>query len=446
MARKDDPATARRATLVETAACAACAALLLLWFVFQTPVTGQNGGQGSDGAIYVTMSRPPGDVDPASVLARVAAHDPRTRYTRDEVAWYQAHSAPYARRVLFPWILGVLGGDPVRVGRWVGFAAHLGALVLLVRVLARLGTSRGARWLALGLYATSFGVVRIWAHLPCYSDPLTHLFWMAGLYAAVARRWWLALPVVTLGVLHKESLALLVPVVVAARWSAGERAGRAPFAAAALIAALAPLLALRFLVHPVNDYDALGEWWEVFGRYVGFLEGHKDPPVFWALGLWPKIALSLGTGMGVLILLALQRPRAFVRFLGREPLWLLVLAVGLFAFFGGYDRTRLYLYMAPVFAVFVARWWDAGDALPRPLVSAWLAAGGALHLYLGAHLRPLVEGPLEGSGMFPAIMRHEDVYARLRAVAPWVLAWVGLGLALLVLARQAGSARARPAS
>jgi hypothetical protein len=48
--------------------------------------------------------------------------------------------------------------------------------------------------------------------------------------------------------------------------------------------------------------------------------------------------------------------------------------------------------------------------------------------------------------MFPAIMRHEDVYARLRAVAPWVLAWVGLGLALLVLARQAGSARARPAS
>lgn len=171
------------------------------------------------------------------------------------------------------------------------------------------------------------------------------------------------------------------------------------------------VIAIRVWIRPVDAaaqlrvvLDALG-----FMRYADF---------------WMRMPIALFSGLGVLPLLLLTRPRAILEMLRRESLWLLLLLAGAALLFGGVDKARLFTYMLPAVVVLCVRTLAAGHPRVTLPIAAWLVVMLGLHLFLGYYLTPMGNVTEYLGRMVPMHGPYDAVRPGLIRVAAVTGAWL----------------------
>jgi hypothetical protein len=264
---------------------------------------------------------------------------------------------------------------------------------------------------------------------PLYVDFQMQTLVLAILYLATARRYWATLPLFALAALQKEAALLLIPAVAAHRWGSRRtfEAADGWWLAGALLLPAAALASVRAAVPPVNDYSAARAVAQVLTQQL------PDPQ------FWPRFAVAVFSGLGLLPLLLAWRWRAVGHCLRENPHWTLLIACGALALFGGVDKARLFLPITPVVVVLaVAVWEPALRAGVSPLPAlAWVALTLLLNAYLGHHFEPM--GP-RGAALARLAPIHApgSVLPSLARIAAVSVLWCG-ATALLTRRRPRGA-------
>lgn len=371
----------------------AIAALALVGVVFATtPTIELNGGFDNDGQRYGAMAG----------SSRFSAAT--------------AQRAPYAYRVLTPYLVSALPWDTLQGFRVVAFLSNAVSLVLLWQILRRLAFPVWLQGLGVALYALDFWTLRFAAYSPAYIDHQTQMFALAIILLTVTRRYRALVPVLVLAALQKESLAFFAAVPAFALLH--ERGYRVDARSAGLALALvaAPLAAaalVRVLVPIVNPYRAADVVWQELSR--------------WATPTFPVVLLSAAlTGLGVLPLLLPLRHAEWLGFLRTHPEWIVYLAISAALLFGGRDKSRLFAYGLPLVLVLALQAIASLRAAAEPRRFAlWLGAALALHAFLGGWLTPLGSYDDYVARLVPEVGRRQSI--------PFVIQNFALALGFLAL-------------
>ncbi len=373
--------------------------LLLAAIGVSTPLIDRAQGFDSDGKRYGAMA------DPDLFKPRF----------RDEIPW--------AWRVLTPALASWLPFETLTNFRVLAVLSNWLSLVLLYGILRRSGFTRELSLLGMGLYAGVFWSIKFFFYSPAYIDSGTQAIALAILYLAVTRHYAFVPVAIALGVLQKESILFLAPVVYAAYGS--ERGVWRPrslaYAAALTLPAVGMLAALRLAIPGIGDYSP----WSMVWSQIQLTAAPANAP---------RLLLALFSGLGILPLWLAVRPRDSLSRLRASPLWCALGALGLLLLVAGEDKARLFLYALPavvVLAVGVAA--DLLEARDPRRVWVWVAIALALHLFLGHHLTPM--------GSFDAYLdRMVPMYASDAAVVSGLVRVAGVtivfALASAVLLRQ----------
>jgi len=364
--------------------------LALVWA--STPLIERNGGLDYDGVYYAAMASAH-PADPS--LARIA---------------------PYCWRVVTPFLASLLPFGTITNFEVLAFLSNWLALALLYGLLRRSGLSYRASLLGMLLYAGIFWTVKFSFYSPCYIDYQTQAISLAILYLMLRRRYWALPALLALGVLQKESIIFLVPIVYvhyAGQYGWLSRKTVLFLALSLILPALA-VVAVRAWVHPIRDY----------AHTTHYLTNLR---VLLHRGFWPRFAVALFSGLGILPALVAYRARQVYPFLRRNLHWALLVAIGILSLFGGTDKARLFLYMLPAAVVFAAEAME--PVLVRPKGAAWVWLGGTLllHFYLGNLLTPM--GTYEDY-LRRMVPEHAigPVWGELVRIGAVLLLWVGLTL------------------
>lgn len=332
--------------------------LLVAAVWFSTPLTENYQGFDADGLMYGAMTA--------------------ARTGDDSFPPEMAHMAPWCYRVLTPWLAAQLPWETLDNFRVLAFVSDVLCLLVLLQWLRRLGFSRGLCVVGLGLYAGVFWTLKASFYMPAYIDYQTQLFLLLILLLTRMRQYaWLPV-LLALGALQKESLALFscVPLLQLWRETAMPRSRRWLLAMAVVLAAMLPLWLLRQFV-TAND---LGEHWNLF-RELGKLA----MPDF-----WPIFLQDVFSGLGLLPALLLLRYREALHVLRREPVLLGYTLMALACLWGGADKARLFLYVLPVWVVFVLLGLRALQAQALPgRFWPWVVLVLAAHALMGGYLTPM---------------------------------------------------------
>jgi hypothetical protein len=370
--------------------------LLLAIIGASTPVTERAQGFDSDGKRYAVMAD-------ASLF--------KARYS---------HEAPWCWRVMTPFLASLLPFSTLTDFRVLAVVSNWLSLVLIFGILRRNGFSHALSALGVVLYAGVFWSIKFFFYSPAYIDSGTQVFWLAILYCAVTGRY-AAVPVLlTVGVLQKESLLLLAPVVwvdFAARQGSLQLRSLAYGGALAVPAALI-LLGVRTAIPATNDYAAS----DMIASQIAYTATPAN---------WPRLLLAVFSGLGILPFVAALRPRAAGARL-HEPLWFALLVLGGVLLVAGEDKARLFLYALPAVVVLAVA---AIDDLLRRVAPGrfvpWLAVTLGLHLYLGHHLSRMVGFRAYMDRMVPTYASDDAVVSGLVRLAV-VTALFAVATALLI--------------
>jgi hypothetical protein len=129
-------------------------------------------------------------------------------------------------------------------------------------------------------------------------------------------------------------------------------------------------------------------------------------------GYWARFLLSIFSGLGILPLIAISNPRQMNQFVYYEWHWTLMIVIGVIFLFGGVDKSRLFLYMLPVWVIFAVRIIEEYHVKSRIklLFYLWLVLTLAIHLYFGFQFNSVgdfkeylnVMVPMHGPQPFPS--------------------------------------------
>jgi hypothetical protein len=229
------------------------------------------------------------------------------------------------------------------------------------------------------LYAGVFWTLKFSFYSPTYIDYQTQTFLLAALYLMVRQTYGPIPILLAVGVLQKETLLLLGPVVYV------HYARTHGWGSKRSLLYLTALLLLPFLAHQavqsaisaINRYSAVDT----------YLENLVDQTTW--LGFWPRFLLEICSGLGLLPCLVLYRAREAAHFLRRQPEWAWQIGIGVVLLFGGIDKARLFLFMLPALIVVAAYLLDQLQLLTSVSGRAWIAITVLLHLYIGHYLTPM---------------------------------------------------------
>lgn len=324
--------------------------LLMVVLTFSTGLVELNNGLDFDGVFYFSMV---------------------TRSPGDELLYLRA---PWCWRVLGPSLAFYLPFDPFLNLKVLGLVSLWLSQVLVLLVLKEAGFQRWQRLLGLLLYVGVYWAAKGLIFSPAYQDALAQVFVLLVLYSCY-RGWYRLLPVLFLaGVMQRESLLLLTPMVYVFRGDFG-RNGKL-YLVLLLVFGLVGIGFVRFFVEPVNSYSP-----EAALRFV-FLDH------LLSFRLWPGFFLAAIVGTGMLLPFILVNLRRVVKRVAAEPFWLVYLVAGVVTLFGGIDKARLFLFSLPAFVVLAL---EALGPLLRegtPLLRSWLSFWILVHIGLGYHLVP----------------------------------------------------------
>lgn len=290
-----------------------------------------------------------------------------------------AQVAPFCWRVLTPVLARILPFDTLTNFKILALVSSYLTLLLLFHLLLALGFSKRVALIGVLFYAGVFWTVKFALYSPAYIDDQTQLFIVLILYLMVKERYGLAIPAIALGVLQKESIIALAAVVYAHRAAREGWFAKKPLlhAAGMILPAAAALILVRLLITPQNEnYSPL----ILFYNFKTMLDTE----------LWPRFLQSLFSGLGLIPLILLYRPKQVIAYLKAHPEWLVLILIGTVFLFGGIDKSRLFLYMLPGLVVCAAHVVDSVYRdRPAARVHRWVALTLLLHFYLGNYLTPL---------------------------------------------------------
>jgi hypothetical protein len=333
--------------------------IALVWAT--TGLASLNGGLENDGVFYYAM-----------------AH-------RGQASALLSHTAPFATRVLTPFIASLVPVRGLAAFAVVSAVSTWLTLALLYRILQRSGVSRAGSLTGVLLYAGVFWTVKVTAFSPALVDFQMQLF-VVGIMYLIVRRWWWAIPgAVAAGVTQKETIIAmsLVAAVTYAAWERPSGRALAAYTTALLVPGLAVYAVLRATIVPLKSIPG-GPGFMVWDAR---LWAHPN--------LWPRFGLAAISGLGVLPLVAAASVRR-VRLREDAP-WLAMTVVFTCLLFGGAEKSRLFLPIVPALVVIVGRIVD-GPASDRSATRGWLALTLGVHSFLGGWLTP--------TGPFASFMRH----------------------------------------
>jgi len=370
-------------------------ALALLVAIGAGTPTKHPSGFDSDGTLYAAMA------DPAGFPAR---------YSR---------TAPWCWRPLTPWMAAQVPGDTLSGFLTLGVLCNFASLLLLYSILRRSRLSFRASLLGVILYAGIFWTLKFSFYSPGYVDFMTQTFLLAILFCTIAGWFWCVPVLLGLGVMQKESLLLIGAVPVYEYVRQTRDPGRiALFAAASLGIGLVVLVGSRLVIEPVNDFDSISS----LIRHSAKL---TRPDIV------PRLLLALFSGLGMLPFLALSDPRGSLQALRANPLWAVLIAVGVVLLFGGADKARLFLYMAPAIVFLAARAMEPLlETLDAP-VWLWIGAGGVVHYFIGNQFTAMGNRSEYLSRMVPIHARGDDYLQSLALFTFLSVLWAALGFAVL---------------
>lgn len=161
--------------------------------------------------------------------------------------------APFAYRVLTPWLAGVVpGGFGV-----LTFAGLVIFLIALYVIQGEVGVRVPLRYVGVAMAAADLWIAEFFAIDRSLVDPIVLAALGVGTLAAMRERWAVALAVLAVGVLDKEvGMLLLVPLGL----TAIERRRFEVLAAALAVTAIAFVLP-RLIVEPVGSSYGVGVSW-----------------------------------------------------------------------------------------------------------------------------------------------------------------------------------------
>ncbi len=318
--------------------------------------------------------------------------------------------SPFAYRLLTPTLVAALPGSPGLGFFLVAYAATFGTLVVMYRIFRHLGISTQAATATSVFLCLSYPLANYlsrWGRI----DPLANLLFALALLWILERRFLLASLIVTVGVLGKETLLFLLPLLFIYRAREGLFRPRALLAGAALC--LLPMVAFlgvrqsvqveagSFTVEAVGDMGrVLDEVWSYNVDQFGLPKRlardlTKSYGFFWALA-----------GLGLLIDRRLRLECLYLIAIGFALClvatdWARMLGTG---FPGVFIPVALFverLHQGP-------RWW--------PLLAGFLALGTAQ-----CYLSLLVYRDLERAGQLAMVATGVLVTVAGAGLAAWAL-------------------------
>jgi hypothetical protein len=333
--------------------------LLLLFLLFvwlTTPLIESNRGLDNDGVLYAAMAQ-------------------RATHPDDPNAFF----APWCWRVLTPFLASLLPFDLLGNFKVLAFVTNWLSLLLLYGLLRRLDRPPKVALLGVMLYAGVFWTVKFSFYSPTYIDVQTQTFLLAVLYLMVSRLYWPLPLLLTLGVLQKESLLLLAPVVYVHR---GRQEGW--FRGKPLLLLITLLLLPLGALWWVRSAIPAGNLYSPLNAYLGNLTEQTT-----SMRFWPRFVLEIFSGLGILPVLLLYRAKEAGNFLHSHPEWAMQMVIGTLLLFGGEDKGRLFLFMLPALIVTATFLLEPLLSDPTWSVRLWLGVTLVLHFYLGHHLTPM---------------------------------------------------------
>ena len=121
---------------------------------------------------------------------------------------------PFSFRPLVPFLASLLPFEPMTALNVVNVAILLISLWLLMATLEAIGFSPGLIALGLGLFVCSFPT--FYYGSIGYIEPGVLCMLFLGMYGIERKRWWIFFLAVILGILTKETIVLLLPVIAVA--------------------------------------------------------------------------------------------------------------------------------------------------------------------------------------------------------------------------------------
>jgi hypothetical protein len=336
---------------------ATLALLLCSVFFSVTPLTELNAGLEADGRHYAAIAEHgPG----GSQLARIA---------------------PWCHRLLTPLLAGLLPLETLASFQLLAFVSSLVNLILCSIVLRRAGLAHAQALLAQLLYAGVFWSLKFSFYAPAYIDYQSQTFGWLLLWCLLARRFHLTTLVLAITSLQKESAFFWVLVGYVARRAepdAQAAHGRVAklYALQLLAAAGSGYLLTHALVQQLNQYAPEAVLRTIIMTQLGSAES--------ILRVLQEILL----GAGMLLALLLSDPSGLRRELGRQPIWLALIAVGMLQLFSGWDKGRLLLPMLPA-VLFLSAHALPVSALSSVAGMAYVTITLLLHWLIGHHFEPL---------------------------------------------------------
>ena len=217
------------------------------------------------------------------------------------------HEAPWCWRPLTPLLASLLPFSLLTNFRVLAFLSDWLSLALLYGILRKFALPYGLSLMGMVMYAGVFWTVKFSFYSPAYIDYHDHdLHPGDSLLHDDAKRYWVPLILLPIGVLQKEALLFLAPVV----WV--HFAGSAGWFTAKSITHSSPrcwpclclvITVVRTLIVPENEFASF----RMILVNIHFLAVN----VSW----WPRVVLAVFSGLGMLTVILLCRATVSGRFL-----------------------------------------------------------------------------------------------------------------------------------
>ncbi len=287
--------------------------ILLTIILVSTPLIEYRGGLDSDGVHYASMAN------------RFASNKWLT-----QLAYTIPSYAPWCWRVLTPFLVSLLPFPIIGSFKFIAFVSIYISLLLLYGILRLNKLSRTGSVLGMLLFVGVFWTVKFSFYSPCYIEFQTLTFILATLYLALRKTYW-AIPVIlALGVLQKESILFMIPVVYTLYaqthgWFSRQSIG---YALSLIVLPIVALSIVRLSIHPLNEYSAMDH-------------------VLWSLslfikpGYWSRIFLEIFSGLGILPCILGLNIKYVYKFLRENLHWLVMIVLGLIILLGADDKARV---------------------------------------------------------------------------------------------------------
>lgn len=325
--------------------------ILAIWAF--TPHTPYNNGFDFDGRFYAAMA------EGYSSTSMVLEH------------------RPWNIRILTPLLASLLPFEPLSSFKAVNFISHWLSLILIFHILVLSGASKRGALLGQLFYCGVFWTIKWSFFSPAYIEAQSILFTLLILYLMLKSAYFWIIPTLAIAVLQKESAILLSPVVLM-HYIKNHREGFSKNAHIYFLKLILPSLCVLALLNFFIPAEGGSYAPEALIRMV-LIKRLSE------LNTYPVFLLSIFSGLGILPFLLIFRARKAADYLREHYYWLVMILIGIFILFCGWDTARYFVFMLPAVIVVTIQ------ALKYcALQFNYLSLSGVIliliaHFYLGHH-------------------------------------------------------------